>query len=251
MTTAWPQIPTWQQTLLETLGQEGELYGVTPRALGVIDKEESGGSGGGINPEGYGGFFGEGETKSYPGGTATGSLLQQTTPTAFAEQAHISASAFASYLQEAGGSYTGAEEIYQSGSTGSPTPGSELFDTYGFGNVVATTSKLGSSPALTGLQLPSWARTGLNWLFPNNTTGYAVTSALTKGSSAVGNAVSSSLSGVEHSFVTFLAESIFVVAGVTLIVLGAWRLAKPKGEGGTNKDALATVGEAVAEGVAA
>lgn len=126
----WPPIPSWQSADLQTLAAQGRLSGVSPLILGVIDQEESGGRGGGINSSGYGGFFGLGAGSKYPGGTATAQLLQGTDPSSFDQQATIAASAFAAYQQQQGGDPIKAEEVYQSGRAGTPTPGSKLLAGY-------------------------------------------------------------------------------------------------------------------------
>jgi hypothetical protein len=110
-----PSIPAAQASALQALAAQGKLSGVNPVALEVIDKEESGGEGGGINPEGYGGFFGLGESSTYPGGTTSPSLLRDTSSSGFDTQAEIAASAFAAYLTQASGDPVNAEQIYQTG----------------------------------------------------------------------------------------------------------------------------------------
>ena len=75
---ATPSIPTWEWTDLQNLGASGQLSGVNPIVLGAIDQAESSGQGGGVNPKGYGGWFGLGVDKTYPAGESTGTLLGET-----------------------------------------------------------------------------------------------------------------------------------------------------------------------------
>jgi len=157
-TGTWPPIPSWEMTDLEQLGQANQLSGLNPIILGVIDDAESSGEGGGINSSGYGGFFGLGAGSNYPGGTATAPMLSDPGSTSFEEQAVIAASAFNSYLQQAGGNPVNAEEIYQSGSASGPTEGSQLMAQYlggaaaGGGGAPGTVGT-GAAATLTGFNL--------------------------------------------------------------------------------------------------
>lgn len=179
-----PSIPSWQASDLAALAAQGKLSGVNPTALAVIDQEESGGHGGGINPEGYGGFFGLGQSSKYPGGTTTPALLRDTTPAGFDTQAQIAASAFNAYLGQTGGDPVNAEQVYQTGQPiGPKNPeggGAKLMAQYlgsspgaaGGGATTGTTSAAqaqlaSSSPAsavTTGLLSALWPA-GLSQLF--------------------------------------------------------------------------------------
>jgi hypothetical protein len=194
MTTSWPSLPSWQQSELEQLGASGQLSGVNPLVLGVIDVEESAGQGGGINPQNYGGFFGLGRDKTYPGGTATGAMLSDPSQASFAQQAQIAASAFASYLGVAGGDPIKAEEIYQSGAASGPTAGSNLLQQY-LGGASATSGASGAQGA-TG--------TTASLLDP-----------------------STWFSGATKDFTNWATKAMFIVLGLGLGALGVWKLANP------------------------
>ena len=135
----WPPIPASQITQLQDLAASNQLSGVPPQVIAVIDLAESSGKGGSINSEGYGGYFGLGANKSYPGGTTSTEMLTGTSPQDFSSQAVIAASAFASYLSSAGGNPVKAEQIYQTGSAGgSPGEGAKLMAQYTGGATVST-----------------------------------------------------------------------------------------------------------------
>jgi hypothetical protein len=151
----WPPIPSWEVNQLQSLASSNQLYGVDPLYLAVIVQEESAGVGGGINPSGYGGFFGLGANDTYPGGTVSTATLQSTSQQSFTQQAQIAASAFASYLQGAGGNPVAAEQYYQTGSySGKQSSGAALMSQYTSGlapiaayTTAATTSSSGGIPA--------------------------------------------------------------------------------------------------------
>ena len=69
-------LPQWEIGDLESLSQEGKLYGIDPHVIGAITQAEEHGIGGYINSENYGGFFGLSDVASYPGGTPSAALLQ-------------------------------------------------------------------------------------------------------------------------------------------------------------------------------
>ncbi len=190
-----PDIPAWEWTDLQTLSQDGDLSGINPVVLGSIDQAESSGSGGGINPEGFGGWFGLSESGTYPGGQVTPQLLQGTDATSFEQQAEIAASAYNSYLTEAGGNPIAAEEIYQTGAAGGPTEGSQILQ-----------SNLGTASAGGGATTTSATTTGLN---ANPFDLFGITSSAT--------------GGIE----SFIVDSLLVLAGLGIIVLGVYRLAAP------------------------
>lgn len=138
---AYADIPAWQITELQNLAQAHKLYGVPPQVMSVIVAAESSGSGGAINPQGYGGFFGLGASQKYPGGTTTPQLLRGTDPTSFDAQAEIAASDFAGLLNQFGGDPVRAEFAYQNGPNasypnGGTQEGSQLMVQYATGHVV-------------------------------------------------------------------------------------------------------------------
>jgi hypothetical protein len=192
MTTAWPSVPSWQQSELEQLAAQGQLSGVNPLVLGVIDKEESAGQGGGINPQGYGGFFGLGADKTYAGGTSTSAMLGDPGQASFAAQAKIAASAFATYLGLEGGDPIKAEEYYQTGSASGPTQGSDLLNQYLNGAPASSGSSGAAGATTTSLLDPS------TWFS-------AATSDLTN----------------------WATKAMFIVLGLGLGALGVWKLANP------------------------
>jgi hypothetical protein len=124
-------IPSEEQSWLEALaGPSGNIDGVPAVFLAIIDQAESSGDGGGINPEGYGGYFGLGEAQ------AGASTLQGTSQAAFDAQAALVAQDFGAQLNRYSGNPVQAEEAYQEGSY-SPSKqlseGASLFESYGVG----------------------------------------------------------------------------------------------------------------------
>lgn len=205
---AWPPIPPWQRSELVQLSQQGDLSGVTPRVLGVIDQAESSGTGGGITPSsGAGGFFGLVTGSPYAAGSPSAALLQATTQSAFADQAELSASAMSSYLGQTGGTLASAEEIYQTGSAGSPTEGSKLMSDY-FGKGATTT---GYDP---------WSGVGAVW--------GGITAATGGPDSHGASFTLNPIAGAEKSFTSFLGKAMLIVAGLGLVLLGAFRAASPQ-----------------------
>jgi hypothetical protein len=199
----WPPIPAWEQSDLESLGAQGELSGVNPEAIAVIDSAESSGEGGGINSSGYGGFFGLGANKTYPGGATTSAMLSDPGEQSFDQQAVIAASAYNSYLTEAGGNPVTAEEIYQTGkATASPGEGASLMEQY------LGTSSAGGSPSSSTTAATT---AGLN-LNPLDLFGIPQAGA---------NALWSDVG-------PFLVKAILVITGLAVIVLGVSRVAKTK-----------------------
>jgi len=194
-----PSIPSWEWQDLQQLSQAGDLSGLNPVVVGSIDQAESSGQGGGINPEGYGGFFGLSESGSYPGGTVTPQLLEGTDSASFESQAEIAASAFNSYLSEAGGDPIAAEEIYQTGSASGPTEGSNILS-----------ANLGGSAAGGGGSAPT-----------------SSAQATTAGLNANPFDLFGLGSSVTGSLKSFAVDSMLVVAGLGIIVLGVYRLASP------------------------
>ncbi len=100
-------LPQWEISDLESLSQEGKLYGIDPHVIGAITQAEEHGQGGYINSENYGGFFGLSDVASYPGGAPSAALLQSTSSQSFEEQAQIVASQIALNLKSTSG------DIYQ------------------------------------------------------------------------------------------------------------------------------------------
>ncbi len=136
-----PNIPSWEVQQLNALSGSNNLYGVNPMILAGIDQAESSGFGGSINPQGYGGWFGLGQTSSYPGGQSTPGLLQGTGQAAFDTQAELSASDFASLLKQYGGNTYLAEHAYQYGGNAPATPTGEGVNVF---------QQLGIGPTTTG-----------------------------------------------------------------------------------------------------
>ena len=88
-------LPSWETTDLTSLAQEGKLYGIDPYVIGALTQAEEHGIGGYINSENYGGFFGLSDVASYPGGSPSAALLQDTSSSSFEQQAEITASQIA------------------------------------------------------------------------------------------------------------------------------------------------------------
>lgn len=130
----WPKgFDPQQESQLLQLANQNQLYGIPPQIIAYIQQAESGfgyNAGGVINSGGYGGYFGLGNNKTYNGGTATTALLHDTSAAGYAQQAHIAASAFATYMIPAGGDYVAAENLYQTGSTTSSANGAGIFEQY-------------------------------------------------------------------------------------------------------------------------
>lgn len=115
-------IPAWELSDLDTLSSEGDLSGVNPDILAVMDQSESSGEGGGVAGNGDGGWYGLQSAATYtaPNGTAfktTPALISGTTTQDFDEQSEIAAAEIAHLIDEYGGNVTEAEEKYQGGST--------------------------------------------------------------------------------------------------------------------------------------
>jgi hypothetical protein len=88
-------LPSWETTDLTSLSQEDKLYGIDPHIIGALTQAEEHGIGGYINAEHYGGFFGLSDVASYPGGSPSAALLQDTSSASFEQQAEITASQIA------------------------------------------------------------------------------------------------------------------------------------------------------------
>ncbi|MGA7087057.1 MAG: hypothetical protein WB116_02065 [Candidatus Dormiibacterota bacterium] len=115
-------LPSWEVADLQAMQAAGELYGVPAIDLELIDREESTGSGGGINSEGYGGFFGLGEKQVGAG------VLEDASSASFETQARYAAYDFGQALQAVGGNPVAAEQYYQTGKTTGPeSSGAKLF----------------------------------------------------------------------------------------------------------------------------
>lgn len=209
-TTATPSIPSWEWTQLQQLASSGDLYGLNPIILGAMDQAESSGDPGSPNSSGYGGYFGLGAGKTYPGGSIPGADMGTNTPAEFDAEAQVAASAFNSYLQEAGGNPITAEEIYQSGSASGPTEGSEILQ-----NLLGGGSAGGgqSSPGI-GTAPASNSSSGLN-ANPLDLFGIPQTIG--------GDAASAVWSDVGP----FLVKAILVIAGLGIVMLAAYKAASP------------------------
>lgn len=131
----WPKgFDAQQQQQLIQLSQQGLLSGIPPQIIAYIQQAESSfgyNAGGVINPQGYGGYFGLAKSKKYPAGSTSPDLLHCISPTCYAQQAIIAASAFASYLPSAQGDFIGAENIYQTGKQTGSGNGAGIFEQYG------------------------------------------------------------------------------------------------------------------------
>lgn len=149
-------IPRWQIAQLESLSGSGQLSGLNPLDLALIDQTESSGKGGGINGSGYGGWFGLGVGKQYPTGSVSAATMRSTTPQAFDQQATVAAGEFASLLGQHGGNPIAAEMAYQGGST----EGAQIFENAGVGgtqtlsyNQAATATANSSGGGIAGIDL--------------------------------------------------------------------------------------------------
>lgn len=219
-------IPTWQVDTLNQLSSQGQLSGVNPNALAVMDLAESSGKGGGINSSGYGGFFGLGAGSTYPGGTVSSSLLSDPGQSSFAQQAKIAASEFASLLKGQGGNYIAAEQQYQTGSPSGIGEGASLFQSYGIGG---TPSSLSSSSSPSSAPADQAVTTSLNL---NPFDGFGLPGELYGGLKAAGGAVSSAgggaiasgllgaLSAITSPLKAFVEDTGLVVLGIILIAVG-------------------------------
>jgi hypothetical protein len=224
----WPTIPVpaWEQQDLERLAQSNELSGVDPQVLAVMDQAESSGEGGGINSAGYGGFFGLGANKTYPGGESTSTMLSDPSEASFISQAKIAASAFASYWT---GNVETTENVYQSGQ---PNPGS-LGEGASLMAAELPASVLGSTTAPTSAT-GTGATTGTG-------TGTATTTGLSLPS------LGGSLLGASwNDLKAFLGKSLLVVLGVGLFIVAAYKAASPSIKSGEQKGGQAASLAAVA-----
>lgn len=240
---AWPPIPTWEQQLLEQLSQQGSLSGVNPQDLAAIDLAESSGSGGGVNSEGYGGWFGLGYNTTYPGG---GSLsegeLTSTTQTAFEKQAEIAAAEFASLLSSHGGDPIAAEQAYQGGGT----EGSSIFQQYGLGGGQAFGSP--TAPNVTGVgNAVLTSASATNSTSPSDTTSTSTASLGTFGkvlaeldsflNPAVGGGPLdllgiTGLSTLDSDILRVITRGFMGLVGVGVIFVGFYMIVRQTGAGG-------------------
>jgi len=206
---SWPPIPDWQISELQKLAIGGELSGVNPVALGVIDDAESSGSGGGINPENYGGWFGLGVGSTYPAGTPTAALLSATTPAAFDTQAEIAASTFAQDLNAQGGNPVLAEEVYQSGKAAGPTEGSKIMASFlGMTQPAATPATSSTAaPSSSSASTPATATTTGLSLSDLNPADWA-------------KDLGTVFSTIADDIKTWVFIGLFTVAGAGLVILG-------------------------------
>lgn len=107
--------PGWQVTDLEQLASANALKGFNPVVFSAIAEGESGyeNAGAGINPEGYGGYFGLGANESYGGGAAGQTSSQElltNSSASFEQQAITVAIALNNYMQQHGGNFQAALE---------------------------------------------------------------------------------------------------------------------------------------------
>jgi hypothetical protein len=195
-------LPPWELQQLGDLASQGQLSGVDPRILAGIDIAESSGQGGGINQQGYGGWFGLGSNTTYPGGWQTSPQeLSSTSPQAFDAQAATAAAEFASLLQSHGSNPYLAEQAYQGGSS----EGTSIFAQLG----IPQTDPAG--------QVANATLTGLN-LNPSDLFGVPGT--------VVGGAASS----VWSSMGPFLSKAMLVLLGLGAVGMGLWNLSKHNGK---------------------
>jgi hypothetical protein len=127
VTENWGSLPGWEVTQLQELANSGSLDGVDPHILAAIDQAESSGSGGGINSEGYGGWFGLHVGNAYPTGSINAATMSSTSQQAFDEQAQIAAGEFASLLESHNSDPYAAEQAYQGGGS----EGTDIFASFG------------------------------------------------------------------------------------------------------------------------
>lgn len=92
--------PSWIKSALTTLAMKHELHGVTVGTLASISYYTSkwGETGIGINPQGFGGYFGQHYGWNYPGGANfTAAQLKTPSPTQFKREAIAASASLASY----------------------------------------------------------------------------------------------------------------------------------------------------------
>lgn len=129
------KIPAPEITQLQALAGQGLLSGVDPAILAAQIQAESSGQGGGINPAGYGGYFGLAANTPYgaQGAQVTEAQLTGTDVASFDAQAQTAAALDASLLQQYGGSTAAMEQAYQLGQnsplvgTSTATQGTAVF----------------------------------------------------------------------------------------------------------------------------
>ena len=122
---ATAHIPAWQLSDITALSNAGDLSGVNPAYVALIDQAESSGNGGqGTNPQGYGGFFGLSTSPYYnPAGQkfqVSDAQLASNSVQSFDYQAATAAALFASLLQKYGNPPM-AEAAYQQGGNKPPS----------------------------------------------------------------------------------------------------------------------------------
>lgn len=233
--TRWPTgIPSWMEAELATLSAQGDLFGVPPAALASVAKGESGyeAAGAGVNPQGYGGFFGLPETQpiTTPSGpiTLTAALLETPSQQSFMAQAEVAAGRLSTLatnteqgtLIRAMNAYGNGPGTLPTGSSGAAvtTVDTQVYQTTVLGG--ATTEPIGAPTVTTGI---------LTWISPAWDAGRAATSLFHHGAGAVGQAFSGALGGLWSNMQPFLARVLIVGAGVGLIVLAAYKMAAPPG----------------------
>lgn len=225
-----PAVPAWELADLDQLSSEGELSGLNPTVLGAIDQAESSGNGGGINSEGYGGYFGLGVGKTYPGQTApvSSSLLSSVSPAAFIAQAQIAAAEFASLLKGTGGNAEEAEQNYQGGGTeGSSILATDLGDAspYSGVNGITETSGLNGNP---------FNDDGLDPFNIFGAAAGAVSGAAGAAGSAAVQGATSVLGGLIAPLKTYIEDAGLVIFGLIVIVVGLVVLAHSVTSGGSS-----------------
>jgi hypothetical protein len=239
-------IPAWEQSELTRLSNAGQLSGVNPIDEALIILEESGGQGGGINSEGYGGFFGLSEDQA---GVST---LESTSTSSFDTQAEESASDFAKALSVTGDNAIEAENYYQTGKVGETSSGARLFAQFldGIG-IAAPKTGSGSTPATTAAKTVNTGGSGLDG-FIRGLDALLNPGSYTSSPSIIEDVLTLGLSAEVSSATQVATALVFrsAIAGVGFVVM--WAGFKSLTD---HKDPLTTViqlpGQAVDQGTAA
>lgn len=233
-------LPSWETADLQAMQAAGELYGVPAIDLELIDREESTGSGGGINSEGYGGFFGLGEKQ------VTAGVLEDASSASFETQARFAAYDFGQALQAVGGNPVEAEQYYQTGKTTGPeSSGAKLFAQQFSGSVSQIPTGLaGGAPSGAGKYVaastsnPSPSSDPITGFLGDigGAIGDALTFPLTAGEDVVGFGV-----GLIWPLVLRLIMVVFFLAVAILLIHHAVTTGAASGALNSGKEAIKTV----------
>lgn len=145
--------PAWQVADLQQLAASGQLFGLNPAVLTGVAENESGWEvrGAGINPEGYGGFYGLGanSTYSYAGQTFhdTPSLLSDPGSSSFETQSITAAAEIESLLNQYGGDLNKAISAYVSGGPGDLNNADYQDALAALGGKIPTDNSAGTAPS--------------------------------------------------------------------------------------------------------